>query len=72
MRTFNITVNGQTYVVDVEEVGGVQTAAPCALLPLWRLLPWRRLRLLRPRLLRRLPWRAANPSRRPCPATSWT
>lgn len=27
MRTFNITVNGQTYVVDVEEVGGVQTAA---------------------------------------------
>ena len=28
MRTFNITVNGQTYVVDVEEVGGVQTAAP--------------------------------------------
>ena len=23
MRTFNITVNGQTYVVDVEEVGGV-------------------------------------------------
>lgn len=30
MRTFNITVNGQTYVVDVEEVGGVQTAAPKA------------------------------------------
>ena len=30
MRTFNITVNGQTYVVDVEEVGGVQTAAPAA------------------------------------------
>lgn len=28
MRTFNIMVNGQTYVVDVEEVGGVQTAAP--------------------------------------------
>lgn len=28
MRTFNITVNGQTYVVDVEEVGGVQTAVP--------------------------------------------
>ena len=28
MRTFNITVNGQTYVVDVVEVGGVQTAAP--------------------------------------------
>lgn len=28
MRTFNITVNGQTYVVDVEEVGGMQTAAP--------------------------------------------
>lgn len=63
MRTFNITVNGQTYVVDVEEVGGVQTAAPCVLLPLWLLLPWR-LRLLRLRLLRRLPWRAANPLRR--------
>ena len=30
MRTFNITVNGQNYVVDVEEVGGVQTAAPVA------------------------------------------
>ncbi len=28
MRTFNITVNGQTYVVDVEEVGGAVTAAP--------------------------------------------
>ena len=28
MRTFNITVNGQTYQVEVEEVGGVQTAAP--------------------------------------------
>ena len=22
MRTFNITVNGQTYVVDVEEISG--------------------------------------------------
>ena len=42
----------------------------CALLPLWLRLPWRRLRLLRPRRLRRLLWRAANPSRRPCPATS--
>lgn len=28
MRKFNITVNGQTYEVDVEEVGGVPTAAP--------------------------------------------
>lgn len=28
MRTFNITVNGQTYVVDVEEVGGAVNAAP--------------------------------------------
>ena len=28
MRTFNITVNGQTYVVDVEEVGGAPAAAP--------------------------------------------
>lgn len=30
MRKFNITVNGKTYEVDVEEVGGVQTAAPVA------------------------------------------
>lgn len=30
MRKFNITVNGNTYEVDVEEVGGVQTAAPVA------------------------------------------
>lgn len=30
MRKFNITVNGNTYKVDVEEVGGVQTAAPVA------------------------------------------
>lgn len=31
MRKFNITVNGNTYEVDVEEVGGVQTtAAPAA------------------------------------------
>ncbi len=37
MRTFNITVNGQTYVVDVEEVGAsapaaapVRAAAPVA------------------------------------------
>ena len=28
MRQFNITVNGQTYQVEVEEIGGVQTAAP--------------------------------------------
>lgn len=31
MRKFNITVNGKSYEVDVEEVGGVQsTAAPVA------------------------------------------
>ncbi len=30
MRKFNITVNGKTYEVDVEEVGGVQTSAPVA------------------------------------------
>ncbi len=28
MRKFNITVNGTTYEVDVEEVGGVQNSAP--------------------------------------------
>ena len=28
MRKFNITVNGKTYEVDVEEVGGVATASP--------------------------------------------
>lgn len=28
MRKFNITVNGQSYEVEVEEIGGVQTAAP--------------------------------------------
>ena len=28
MRTFNITVNGQTYQVEVEEVGGAVAAAP--------------------------------------------
>ena len=28
MRQFNITVNGQTYQVEVEEVGGAVTAAP--------------------------------------------
>ena len=28
MRKFNITVNGKTYEVDVEEVGGVATSAP--------------------------------------------
>ncbi len=72
MRTFNITVNGQTYVVDVEEVGGVQTAAPVRAAAPVAAAPVRRLRLLRPRLLRLLPWRAANPLRRPCPATSWT
>lgn len=72
MRTFNITVNGQTYVVDVEEVGGVQTAAPVRAAAPVAAAPVRRLRLLRPRLRRLLPWRAANPSRRPCPATSST
>lgn len=30
MRKFNITVNGKTYEVDVEEVGGAQTPAPAA------------------------------------------
>ncbi len=30
MRKFNITVNGKTYEVDVEEVGGAVTAAPAA------------------------------------------
>lgn len=28
MRKFNITVNGKTYAVDVEEVGGVSAPAP--------------------------------------------
>lgn len=28
MRKFNITVNGKTYEVDVEEVGGVSAPAP--------------------------------------------
>lgn len=28
MRKFNITVNGTTYEVDVEEVGGAQVSAP--------------------------------------------
>lgn len=30
MRKFNITVNGQTYEVEVEEAGAVQSAAPAA------------------------------------------
>lgn len=30
MRKFNITVNGKTYEVDVEEVGGAVTTAPAA------------------------------------------
>ena len=30
MRKFNITVNGKTYEVDVEEVGGAAPAAPAA------------------------------------------
>lgn len=33
MRKFNISVNGKTYEVDVEEVGGVQTTAPVAAAP---------------------------------------
>ena len=33
MRKFNITVNGKTYEVDVEEIGGVPTAAPVAAAP---------------------------------------
>lgn len=30
MRKFNITVNGKTYEVDVEEIGGVAAPAPVA------------------------------------------
>ncbi len=30
MKKFNVTVNGKTYEVDVEEVGGVASAAPVA------------------------------------------
>ena len=30
MKKFNITVNGKTYAVEVEEVTGAQTAAPKA------------------------------------------
>ncbi len=33
MRKFNITVNGKTYEVDVEEVGGAVTPAPRAAAP---------------------------------------
>ena len=33
MRKFNITVNGTTYEVDVEEIGGVATSAPVAAAP---------------------------------------
>lgn len=33
MRKFNITVNGKTYEVDVEEVGGVQSAPQAAPAP---------------------------------------
>ncbi len=33
MRKFNITVNGKTYEVDVEEVGGVSAPAPVAAAP---------------------------------------
>lgn len=30
MKKYNVTVNGKTYEVEVEEVGGVYTAAPVA------------------------------------------
>lgn len=30
MKKFNVTVNGNAYEVEVEEIGGVQTAAPVA------------------------------------------
>lgn len=33
MRKFNITVNGKTYEVDVEEVGGVAVSAPVVSAP---------------------------------------
>ncbi len=33
MRKFNITVNGKTYEVDVEEVGGVMASAPVQAVP---------------------------------------
>ena len=33
MRKFNITVNGNTYEVDVEEIGGVVTSAPVVVAP---------------------------------------
>ncbi len=33
MRKFNITVNGNTYEVDVEEIGGAVSAAPVAAAP---------------------------------------
>lgn len=43
MRKFNVTVNGQAYEVEVEEVGGAPTAAPVRAaapwLPLLLLLP---------------------------------
>lgn len=33
MRKFNVTVNGKTYSVDVEEVGGSASATPVAAAP---------------------------------------
>ena len=33
MRKFNISVNGKSYEVDVEEVGGVSTPAPAQAAP---------------------------------------
>ena len=33
MRKFNITVNGNTYEVDVEEIGGAVTSAPVVAAP---------------------------------------
>ena len=34
MRKFNITVNGNTYEVDVEEIGGAAVSAPVAKAPI--------------------------------------
>ena len=39
MRKFNITVNGKTYEVDVEEVGGVVNSAPVAQAPVQAAAP---------------------------------
>ena len=39
MRKFNITVNGKSYEVDVEEVGGVVNSAPVAQAPVQTAAP---------------------------------